>query len=323
MARRSSSTRPTSDSCADERLMRTVRGDAGSSGRPPGGLGAGPVDDPVADVDDEAGVLGDLDEALGGEHLPGRLTPPQEGLDRHDRAALEVDLGLVPELQLLAFERTAEGLLDPQPIGDLGPEVVVEEREGVTATALGPVEGGVGLPQQGGRSRDGTIGGRRHREAHAGGGDQGQLTHGQRLAEAGHDPLADPGGLGGVVEVAHHDHELVTAEAPGHVAGAHERRQALRRHHQQAIADGVAEGVVHVLEVVEVEHEHRGGPLRPVRGRQRPLDLAEHLGPVGQARERVVGGRDEQLALGPLAGRDVAQRHGQVGDLTVRARTTA
>ena len=42
------------------------------------------LDDPVADVDDEPRVLGDVDEALGGEHLARRLTPSQQGLDRLD-----------------------------------------------------------------------------------------------------------------------------------------------------------------------------------------------------------------------------------------------
>ena len=55
------------------------------------------------------------------------------------------------------------------------------------------------------------------------------------------------------------------------------------------------------------------------RGREGPLDLAEHLGPIGQSGERVVGGGHEQLALGALPGRDVPEGDGQVGDLAVGA----
>ncbi len=58
-----------------------------------------------------------------------------------------------------------------------------------------------------------------------------------------------------VVHVAQQETELVAAESGDRVGAAHAREQALAELVQQRVATLVAEGVVHVLESVEVHQQ--------------------------------------------------------------------
>ena len=62
----------------------------------------------------------------------------------------------------------------------------------------------------------------------------------------------------------------------------------LRHDVQQPVADLVTEVVVHGLEPVEVEVEHREVRLVPADARQRGLEAVEQQHPVGQPGERIV-----------------------------------
>ena len=71
---------------------------------------------------------------------------------------------------------------------------------------------------------------------------------------------------------AHQDRELVAAQARRHVAIAHAAPDALRHREQQGIAGGVAEGVVDLLEAVEIEVKDGKRALR-----SRPAGLIQRL----------------------------------------------
>ena len=82
---------------------------------------------------------------------------------------------------------------------------------------------------------------------------------------------------------------------------------------QHVVPDRVPEGVVHVLEVVEVDHQHGDGSSGAASGAERPLELLEQRGPVGQTGQRVVRGEVGQLLLVAVT----------VGDLPPGARDAA
>ena len=109
------------------------------------------------------------------------------------------------------------------------------------------------------------------------------------------------------VDALEEDGELVAGE-PGHrVGGPHGLDQPLGDGLQQPVAGVVAERVVDVLEVVEVEEHHGDVPLGPTREGERVLDaIAEQIA-VGQLRQRVVKRQLAQLLFEPLALADVAQ----------------
>ena len=68
------------------------------------------------------------------------------------------------------------------------------------------------------------------------------------------------------------DRELVAAEPRGGVDRAHAVLQPPRDLLQHLVAGGVPEAVVDVLEVVDVEEQHRHGQLVAALGGERVLD---------------------------------------------------
>jgi hypothetical protein len=107
-----------------------------------------------------------------------------------------------------------------------------------------------------------------------------------------------PGADRGVFRALHlgkHDDELVPALAADRVRRAHALDQPLRDRLQELVAGGMAEGVVDVLEPVQVEEEHRD-LLLVARGEGDGLRHAvvqEHA--VRQAGQEVVLGRMRHL----------------------------
>ena len=143
------------------------------------------------------------------------------------------------------------------------------------------------------------------------------------LAQLVKELLRHGGGLARIGDLLQQHAELVAADARDEVVAAHRGAQARGDDLQQAIADVVAERVVHRLEVVEVDEEERRGLLVAPRVRHRlARPLGEH-GAVGQPGERVVM-REElepprivlqldrgvaQVFLGALQLRNVVREH--------------
>ena len=82
--------------------------------------------------------------------------------------------------------------------------------------------------------------------------------------------LDEPARVGRVVRRLHQDDELVAAEARDQILGAHDPAQPRADLDEHLVADVVAEGVVDVLEVVEVdEREDRRFVARRTNARAR------------------------------------------------------
>ena len=104
----------------------------------------------------------------------------------------------------------------------------------------------------------------------------------------------------------------VNSSPPRRATVSPARRQALQAPgdlHEKLVAGAVAEAVVHHLEPVEIEEEHREvRRFTPLRPRERDLQAVLEEGAVGKPGERVVERRLEQpgLRLAPVG--DVARR---------------
>ena len=105
--------------------------------------------------------------------------------------------------------------------------------------------------------------------------------------------------------------ELVAAEPGDRVGRPRALHQPLRGGLQQPVADVVAERVVHVLEVVEVDHQDRQPVLGAPRERDRMLDAVAEQAPVREQRQRVVERELAELVLERLALGHVAQVQGE------------
>ena len=123
------------------------------------------------------------------------------------------------------------------------------------------------------------------------------------------DAAREHGGILRPLGVRQDDGELVSAEARDGVDLAHAGPQPVGHGTQEHVADRVAEGVVDLLEAVEVEAQHRERVAAAEMG-DRLLDaLAEHR-PVRQAGEDVVAGHEGDAGVGlPLLGHVLEGRH--------------
>ncbi len=124
-----------------------------------------------------------------------------------------------------------------------------------------------------------------------------QERFGQELG----DPRRKLGRAGALIRTGFlDDGELVAAEPRQHVIGAHGGFQPLRHLAQQRIAGAVAEGIVDVLEAVEVEHQDR-------ERQAADAELAVHLVEPGQ-KEGAVRQPGQDVGLGELEHAPVGQR---------------
>ena len=106
------------------------------------------LEHPLADGDDDAGLLRDAQEVAGHDEAPHRVVPAQQRLDRDPAAGGEVELGLEQHPQLVLLQRAPERALGQQPGHRLGVHGLVEQLVAGTAAALGAVHRGVGVLQQ-------------------------------------------------------------------------------------------------------------------------------------------------------------------------------
>ena len=151
------------------------------------------------------------------------------------------------------------------------------------AALLGQVHGDVGPLQQQGHVV--TVLGR-HGDAGAGGDGQGEAVHFDRALHFDVELVHDLDGALGVGHVGDHQGELVAAQ-PGHRGAAGGgAEQAFGDFAQEAVADGVTERVVHVLEAVDVQ-QHDGHPAALAQGGS---SAGQEEDSVGKTGEHVVGG---------------------------------
>ena len=102
------------------------------------------------------------------------------------------------------------------------------------------------------------------------------------------------------------DHEFVAAKSCGGVAFPQAGAQAHGHGFEQLVADMMAERVVDMLEVVEIEHHHRHLILVAARLRDIVAQAILEQDPVRQARQRIVQRHVPDPYFGFLAIGDVA-----------------
>ena len=103
----------------------------------------------------------------------------------------------------------------------------------------------------------------------------------------------------GLAEIPQQQRELVAAEPPDHVGGAHLARQHVRDRLEHLVAGGMAERIVDRLQPVDIEQDQR--PARPIAldiG-DRALQLVLETAAVGNAEQEIGVGGGLQL-LDPL-----------------------
>ena len=225
------------------------------------GVGAGPAQHQLADVDDRAGALCGRHELRGMQQPPGRVKPPHQGLDGHAPAVLHRHDGLVVHHELIGGGRRCElGLEHGPPV--LPQQAGIEHLHPVLALGLRRVHGDVGaLHELLAADITGSGEGQAHARTHL----RQPPAQRHRRRDALDEALPDEDGVGGGVGQQHR--ELVTPEPRAQVIGPDTGPQPGGHGAQQLIARGMAQVVVHDLEVVQVQEQQRDVPGPRRRGR--------------------------------------------------------
>ncbi len=211
--------------------------------------------------------------------------------DADQRLAALVDDRLIEQREAVVLDRRAQIRFQDLAVGQIGVHRRVVDDGAVAALVLGAVERHVGVAHDVGGAGAILVD---HRDAD--GGADHDVVAGDRIrrADGGDQPLGKPRHLDVVVADRGDHREFVAAQPRHQVVAAQRVRQAQRGVADQLVADVMAERVVDVLEVIEVDIEHGGGR----RARAHLLDhrlqpLAEEDA-VGQSAQRVVHGEVAQ-----------------------------
>ncbi len=245
---------------------------------------------------------GRLDQALG------RVAPAQQGFHAADAGlvarAVDAVLRLVMQHELAAFAGAVQVVRQGVPAFGGHAEVAGEQAVGAAALLLGLVHGGVGGLQQGG----GIVAvGRIEADADTGADAQRIAVDAEVGGHGVEHALGQGFGIDGSGQLRRRDDELVAAQAGRRITFAQHAAQALRHLFQQAVADEVAEAVIDVLEMVEVEQQQADLGAVAARLGDRLGQAVHQQGAVGQAGQGVVQGQVTYTRLGVLARADVAE----------------
>ena len=183
--------------------------------------------------------------------------------------------------------------------------LVAEEAEGAAAVGLGAIQRHVGVLEQ----RVGGNAARGHGDADAGADFDQMIVDLVALAQAIDDAAGEACGIFAGMDVLLEHDEFVAAEAGDKILGPQHFAQAVGDRAQQLVAAGMAERVVDLLELVEVDEQQRRQLIGALLGGKQAADLVAEIDPVGQRGEFVVARQmaDARFGVAPLG--DVFQEH--------------
>ena len=271
---------------AHELNLRDVDGDADIRG-PGNRRGCSGFKDPAADRRHQPDRLQDRDE-FGGRHVAAhRMPPAQQGFAAQDPAGRKVDNRLVEDLELTLPEGFPQLLFQALAGGDPGRHGGVEDVDRTAAGRLGFAERHFRALHDRQRIR---FAGLDKGDADTHPGDEAMRIEVVGLTDAGNHLLGQYLGAPCGILAAQDDRENVGGKARHEIVGAGQSPQPVSNGHEQTIADGGPERVVHRPEAIDIEcndDDRLAGALATLEG---TIQTFEKLIAVGQAGKRVVAG---------------------------------
>ena len=265
----------------------------------------GPGDDPVAQRHDQAALLGQGHELAGRQQATLAMAPAHQGLETDDMPIVEVQARLVMQLQFITAQGTAQFTFQVGQAARVAVDALVEDMKGTALGALGLLHGDMCVPHQ--WVGTGAGAGMRHPQAAT---DQQAFTiHPVRFGHDLGDALGHPlGALGGTAGVDQQG-EFIAAQARQLVPGLQLALEPRDHLQDQPVAGLVAEGVVGMAEVIEVQVAQRqAAPV--ILGEPRSQQGLKALA-VGDTGERVLFGQALQRVFQQTTLTDVAQAAAQ------------
>ncbi len=192
-------------------------------GQRAGGVASG-LDDPVADVDDNSGVLCDLYELARQQQPSFRVLPANQSLDADGALVGQLHLRLVVEFELIFFQSRASLVFGSEPVFGIGIHALAVELKIIAALLFCAVHGEVGVLHQ--RVGLNAIGWN-HRDADTRSDDQFLTVDGQRFTHCGQNLVRHLAGVGRRLHVVEQYRELVAAGPSYRVFLAHAMSKAV------------------------------------------------------------------------------------------------
>ena len=272
---------------------------------PGGGVGAGAVQHPGAELGGEPVVLGGVEEGrrrkqTAGRVLPADRAPRSRAATRRRGARSAGRRAAAPRCRCACSRSVSSCSASTSPCVE---RALVHLDAGPAAVGLGAGQRALRLAQQ-------VVGGHVGAEGEPDARRQGDLAlvHDERLVEHAEQPVGQRAQAVEVLDVLGDDEELVGTQPDGGVLDAGAPAQPVGDLAEQHVAGLVAQRLVDRLEPVDVQvHEP---DLQPAAAGERdgvPQPVGEGAA-VGQAGERVDEGPADQVVLGPAAVGDVHQR---------------
>lgn len=244
-----------------------------------------PGNHPVPQRHDQATLFGQRHELTRWQQSAFAMTPAHQRFEADNVAAIEAQPWLVMQLQLVTAQGPAQFAFQVGEAAGVAVDALVEDMKGTALGALGLLHGDVGVPHQ----RIGAGLGASVGNAQAAADQQAFTVHPIGLGQGFGNPLGHP--LGPLWRAAGIDQqgEFITAQARQLIAGFQGALES--RHHlqDQAVTGLVAEGIVGVTKVVQVqvtEGQATAVVFRQACRQQRLETLA-----IGNARQRVLFGK--------------------------------
>jgi hypothetical protein len=233
-----------------------------------------------AQLADESGAFANRNEQVWSHQATLGMAPARQGLGTDRTARERVHDRLVVHLELMTLERQPQFSFQHRSGAQRIAHAGVIKRQIVAAPVLGGVHRQVRVAQQ----RFDVLAVLRikahphaGRHAHALPMDEDRLCHRAYQAVAHEvDLLAD-------VMRHQQDQEFIAAQTRHQVAATHRPAQPARHLHQQGVTGGMAQGVVDVLEVIQVDEHQRRLQPGAADAVNRFREAVHHLVAVGQA----------------------------------------
>ena len=252
------------------------------------GLPARLVEDPSAQLDDEARLLCRRNETIGTEQSELRMLPAHQRFQTEDLAGIHFDQRLVVEDEFLVHQSPAQPVLHFERFERLVVHGRGVELERIAPGVLRSIHGRVRIADQ--RLSVGPID-RVHRDADAAGDHELAIVDGDRGAQGLQHFLGDLSSVLNFADDVDQDGELITAESRHGVFLPHGGAEARCDGPKKLVADGMAKRVVDLLETVDVEEQDRELVAMPHRMREGYAQPVIEQGAIGQSGDRVVIGQ--------------------------------
>ena len=259
--------------------------------------------DHVGERRDQAVFLGQLDELRRRDRAELGMEPAGERLEADDTHIARADQRLEVRLYLTVLDCAAQLLAQHHAALTRLTKLIGEMPAASASFGLCVIEREIGVLDQV-LALAGVVG--KHRDADGGAGGQRFLADLDRAVEQAAKLLSDQARLERVVDLAQH-HEFVAAEPRDEGVGRHLEFQLVGDGPQDLVADDVTMNVVDVLEVIEIDPEHRercSVCARAVDGLGEPR---AHQLAIGQRGEGIVVRQERHALLRVLAFADVAE----------------